>query len=690
MTSDLDAWAISTSPWMDAVKGRYEVEQQAQTRQEKERAQIAAERSANFDDIGRFARKAFPEWVDAPDSRLHRFLDRVGRKLALSQEKTVRADKAPRGHAKSTRVSKVFPLWIVCHQPEIAEQRGRRCDFILLVSNHLQLPKAFMGDIKRQLLANPYLERYYPEVMGQGSKWTEELFRTANGVWVLAGSTGRNIRGASQDGHRPQIVICDDLENLENVQTLEQRNKAEKWFDEDLRPVVDKGASIWVVGNLIHKDSLLMRLSKKEDGTTFRAILQWSPERELWDEWTNLYLDMQGETGQILDRSAALWQETHGLLLGADGDVDEAMDRLRGPWRRAWRKVVDELPSERDLRNSLGDCLEFVRAYEHALPDGFESIADEWDGAVAEPLRHVVGRRTVARQFFEQHQEAMLQDTRVLWPEWEPYYDLMCQLVSAARAASFWQEKQNQPIAAEEQTFREDSWRMWEAEAHPSPASMRDLFPEGSVFVAGVDPSMGKQSRKNDPWAIVVLGGVPGEFCRLAWARIKWQRVSVLLDELIRLHRVFDFQMIGFETNQAQAFMADEAVELSRRLNVNLPIVRIDSKVKKEIRIQGMEPVVANGYVEYPGRRISSGDQQLAPLFQTLWDQFLGFGAGGDHDDGPDAFEMAYQMWRRLKGMELPTARMVRREPERPRELDGQAAHEAGLDLRKLLGDLLD
>ena len=76
-------------------------------------------------------------------------------------------------------------------------------------------------------------------------------------------------------------------------------------------------------------------------------------------------------------------------------------------------------------------------------------------------------RLETARGFFELHRDAMLKNARVLWPDKEDYYDLMCQLTTRGRKA-FFKEKQNNPRHYEAQLFDPEMFHYFTLAGTPS------------------------------------------------------------------------------------------------------------------------------------------------------------------------------------------------------------------------------
>ena len=160
---------------------------------------------------------------------------------------------APREHAKSTAITHAFVLAMVLFRV--------KC-FVLLVSDTEGQAVEFLGDIKAEIQGNEALKKTFG--IKRVLKDTEtniivqfqdgELFR------ILAKGSEQKVRGTKWRAKRPDLIVCDDLENDEIVMNPERREKFRKWFMNALVPCGSDTCWIRVVGTILHLDSMLMRL----------------------------------------------------------------------------------------------------------------------------------------------------------------------------------------------------------------------------------------------------------------------------------------------------------------------------------------------------------------------------------------------------------------------------------------------
>ena len=141
------------------------------------------------------------------------------------------AQVAPRGHAKSTLASLILPLWCIV---------GEKRKFIGMVSDTTEQSADFLEFIKAELDVNERLREDFPDACGEGKVWKNGQIITKNGVKVKCWGKRKAMRGARHGSRRPDLVICDDLEGDENIDSPQQRDKDAEWFFKALMKIGDK------------------------------------------------------------------------------------------------------------------------------------------------------------------------------------------------------------------------------------------------------------------------------------------------------------------------------------------------------------------------------------------------------------------------------------------------------------------
>ncbi|HRR41016.1 MAG TPA: phage terminase large subunit [Syntrophales bacterium] len=239
-------------------------------------------------DMEFFGRTYFPHYILSEPSSLHKYIcTRFPAMIIQAQEAGIgdrEADAAPRGNAKSTWATLVLPLWC-------AAFKYRK--FPLIVSETAGQSEDFISFIKAELETNERLKQDFPDLCGEGPVWRATLIITRNGIKIRGVGAGQKLRGMRHGAMRPDLVICDDLENDEAVESADQRKKLERWFFKALMKIGQPDTVYIVVGTILHYDSLLANLLKKPGwkGRKFKAVLKYS-QSKLWETWEELFSDI--------------------------------------------------------------------------------------------------------------------------------------------------------------------------------------------------------------------------------------------------------------------------------------------------------------------------------------------------------------------------------------------------------------
>lgn len=251
------------------------------------KAQEERKRKAAFD-LEYFGKTYFPHYVEKPCSELHKYIcKRYPEMIFKSIEEGIgnkESDAAPRGNAKSTWTTLVLPIFCAAYKLR---------KFPLIVSETNAQSEDFISFIKAELEMNERLKQDFPELCGEGPIWRADTIITRNGVKIRGVGAGQKLRGMRHGSKRPDLVIVDDLENDEQVESPDQRKKLEKWFFKALMKIGQKDTVYIVIGTILHYDSLLSNLLKKPGwkGTKFKAVLKFS-QSKLWEKWEEIFANI--------------------------------------------------------------------------------------------------------------------------------------------------------------------------------------------------------------------------------------------------------------------------------------------------------------------------------------------------------------------------------------------------------------
>ena len=231
----------------------------------------------------------------------------------------------------------------------------------------------------------------------------------------------------------------------------------------------------------------------------------------------------------------------------------------------------------------------------------------------------------------------------VLWPEKEPYYYLMEEIIETGMR-SFMKEKQNNPMSDSEKVFKpEDIWWYYETEKGLYIERTKALVPFNALVPYGaIDPSTGQKkasTNKKTDFSCITYG-YHDAFKKRLFVHGDWtKRVSPseFIKQIYELNDIYNFDKFGAETNLFRnLLMMNLEDERKRRekefkKSITLRFVDIDLKENKEKRIYTLEPKVFHGNILFNRNGMSS----------EFMNQLYDF-PKANHDDAPDSLEMLW------------------------------------------------
>lgn len=277
-----------------------------------------------------------------------------------------------RGSAKSTIMNTSYPLWSI-----VGKQKKK---FVLVVGQTQIQARQHLRNIKREAESNELLKKDLgplKDIDGDGPWNANALYLEKYGAKIMAVSGEMSVRGLRHGPHRPDLIICDDVEDLSTTKTLEGRDKIYEWVKGELLPAGGPGTRMVFVGNLLHEDGLLRRLQQEISLGTLKGV---SKEYPLLQEdgtplWLGKFPDADAiEAERVRIGSDAAWQREYHLRIIADGS------RVV---QREWIRYYDELPKRCrvvmaatgvDLAISLKESADYTAAVSGKIFDSHNHI----------------------------------------------------------------------------------------------------------------------------------------------------------------------------------------------------------------------------------------------------------------------------------------------------------------------------
>jgi len=270
----------------------------------------------------------FSRYVKYPTAPFHREFFRLTENDNLKKIFIV----SFRGSAKSSIFSMSYPLWAILGRPQKK--------FVLIVCQTIPQAKQHMMNLRHELEGNDLLKNDLGPFREENTEWgiSSLVFSNSN-ARITSVSLGQSIRSSIHSENRPDLIIADDLEDMASVKTRESRQATYQWFTGEAIPAGDRNTKIVAIGNLLHEDSLLMRLKQDIDENRTDGIFRFYPlvnenNQVLWPGKYPTEKDIEEEKRKIGNEIA--WQRE--FLLKIIPEDDQVI-------RREWICYYEELPS---------------------------------------------------------------------------------------------------------------------------------------------------------------------------------------------------------------------------------------------------------------------------------------------------------------------------------------------------------
>jgi len=230
-----------------------------------------------IDKILLFGHYIMPHYLRDESPFFHR--DLIARIMSKKNEYTA----APRGFSKTT-VIQLCLIYICAH---------RLRNFIALIEKTATEASEVIKGVSDEFIDNEKINYYYGYLIGIGAEKDNGLITNSvkqkeaqgdvfiNGVRIRGKGFNSTIRGLKTRQWRPDLIILDDVEEDEHINSPEQRQKYENNYNKGVQPAIDIIGAIKVFGTILHQDSLLKKLIDNHGGKIYKAYDPNDPENTL-------------------------------------------------------------------------------------------------------------------------------------------------------------------------------------------------------------------------------------------------------------------------------------------------------------------------------------------------------------------------------------------------------------------------
>lgn len=232
-----------------------------------------------------------------------------------------------------------------------------------------------MNDIKAEITSNEAIIEDFGNLKSS-EKWSAQEIWMNNNSCIMARGILGTLRGIKWKGIRPQLCLGDDLVTDSMAESESKIEKVKNLFKESVLNLGDSYSNYLIVGTTVSDSDIVSDLL--DESTTGwkkirkQAIINFSPYKELWDKWQNLYTNRKDKDREqtalsyfndhkekMLQDTEVLWNErwTYYDLMKKkidDGDISfwkELMNQPKNAGDFIFQRIQfwDNLPELNEL-----------------------------------------------------------------------------------------------------------------------------------------------------------------------------------------------------------------------------------------------------------------------------------------------------------------------------------------------------
>lgn len=147
-----------------------------------------------------------------------------------------------------------------------------RREYILLICSTKTIAENRLKAIEREFSDSPEMMAGVAGIPEQSGKAFEVWYGSGRKVRIETYGRGTAVRGANWAGKRPDLIICDDIQDFEDLESETQPEKDWKWF---LSDVMDLGQNsrIFMIGNNLGEKCIMERVIRNKGNIDFEAFV---------------------------------------------------------------------------------------------------------------------------------------------------------------------------------------------------------------------------------------------------------------------------------------------------------------------------------------------------------------------------------------------------------------------------------
>ena len=207
----------------------------------------------------------------------------------------------PRGIGKSSIVSFAYPLRAIVFQ---------LFKYICIFSYDGKKAIELTEDIKLELRTNEMILMHFGNLIDGSISKGKEQYITTTGIKILPRGGKQQIRGANFGGARPDLIIPDDYETVEECRSEVRREYKRQLLKGDIEKSIDLSNPNWrifMIGTPLHEGCIMLQNKLKPDWVNIQAELCDDSIQSLWPEQVTTEFLRQEYSDHLKTGDGDLW-----------------------------------------------------------------------------------------------------------------------------------------------------------------------------------------------------------------------------------------------------------------------------------------------------------------------------------------------------------------------------------------------
>ncbi len=186
----------------------------------------------------------------------------------LLNETANMATEGFRESAKTNYVLRAFPLRCFTFP-------SRKRDYIVFIKNNATLAEKKLKEVEEEYKSNRLISVNKIEIKEQSASVFSVDVKDSKGniinVRIEAYGKGSSIRGLANKERRPKIVICDDLQDRDEMKGMSVPEDDWRWFMSDVY-FLGKTSRIFLIGNNLGEKCIIERIINSKEDLNFKTF----------------------------------------------------------------------------------------------------------------------------------------------------------------------------------------------------------------------------------------------------------------------------------------------------------------------------------------------------------------------------------------------------------------------------------